>query len=68
MVNLFVDGTVASGKDHLLNYQKNVMKKYQHLRVKENSILFYSGKDVCRYHVNAITFLDHETKYVTFDS
>ena len=44
------------------------MKKYQQLRVEENSILFYSGKDICRYHVNAITFLDHETMYFTFDS
>ena len=30
--------------------------------------MFYSGKDVCRYHVNPITFIDHETMYVTFDS
>ena len=52
----------------LLKYQKNIMKKYQQLRVEENSILFYSGKDICRYHVNAITFLDHETMYFTFDS
>ena len=44
------------------------MKKYQQLRVEENSILFYSGKDICRYHVNAIAFLDHETMYFTFDS
>ena len=44
------------------------MKKYQQLGVEENSILFCSGKDVSRYHVNAITFLDHETMYVTFDS
>ena len=29
MVNLFVDGTVTSGKDSLLKYQKNIMKKYQ---------------------------------------
>ena len=68
MVNLSVDGTVASGKDRLLKYQKNLMKKYQQLGVEENSILAYSGKDVSRYHVNAITFLDHETMYVTFDS
>ena len=67
MVNLSVDGTVASGKDRLLKYQKNLMKKYQQLGVEENSILAYSGKDVSRYHVNAITFLDHETMYVTFD-
>ena len=46
----------------------NIMKKYQQLGVEENSILFCSGKDVSRYHVNAITFLDHETMYVTFDS
>ena len=44
------------------------MKKYQQLGVEENSILFFTGKDVSRYHVNAITFLDHETMYVTFDS
>ena len=68
MVNLSVDGTVASGKDRLLKYQKNIMKNYQQLGVEENSILFYSGKDVCSYHVNAITFLDHETMYVTFNS
>ena len=68
MVNFSVDDTVASGKDCLLKYQKNIMKKYQQLGVEENSILFYSGKDVCRYHNNAITFLDHETMYVTFDS
>ena len=30
--------------------------------------MFYSGKDVCSYHVNAITFLDHKTMYVTFNS
>ena len=29
MVNFSVDGTVASGKDCLLKYQKNIMKKYQ---------------------------------------
>ena len=29
MVNLSVDGTVASGKDRLLKYQKNIMKNYQ---------------------------------------
>ena len=44
------------------------MKIYQQLGVEENSILFYSGKDICRYHVNTITFLDHETVYFTFDS
>ena len=30
--------------------------------------MFYSSKDVCRYHVNAITYLDHKKMYVTFDS
>ena len=68
MVNVFVDGTVAPGKDHFLKYQKNIMKKYQQLELEENSILFYSGKDVCRCHVNTITFLDHEMMYVIFDS
>ena len=68
MVNLSVDGTVAAGKDRLLKYHKNITKKYQQLRVEENFILFYRGKDVCRYHVNAIPFLDHETMYVTFYS
>ena len=68
MANLSVDGTVASGNDRLLKYQKYIMKKYQQLGVEENFILLYNGKDVCRYHVNAITFLDHETMYVTFDS
>ena len=67
MVNISVDGTVASGKERLLTYQKNIMKKYQQLGVEENSTLFYSGKDVFRYHVNAITFLDHETMYLTFN-
>ena len=51
MLNLSVHGTVAFGKDRLLEYQKNIIKKYQQLRVEENSILFHSGKDVCRYHV-----------------
>ena len=63
MVNISVDGTVASGKDCLLNYQKNITKKYQRLTIEENSVLFYSVKDVCRYHVNAIAFLDHGTIY-----
>ena len=44
------------------------MEKYQQFGVEGNSILFCSGKDVCRYHVNVITFLDHETMYATFDS
>ena len=43
IVNLPVDGTVASRKDRLLKYKKNIMKKYQQLGVEENSILFYSG-------------------------
>ena len=38
MVNLSVDGTVASEKDRLLKYQKNIIKKYQLLGVEENSI------------------------------
>ena len=63
MVNISVDGTVASGKDCLLNYQKNITKKCQRLTIEENSVLFYSVKDVCRYHVNAIAFLDHGTIY-----
>ena len=54
MVNVSVDGTVAPGKDHFLKYQENIMKKYQQLELEENSILFYSGKDVCRCHVNTI--------------
>ena len=68
MLNLSVHGTVAFGKDRLLEYQKNIIKKYQQLRVEENSILFHSGKDVCRYHVNAINSLDHKTIYVILDS
>ena len=68
MLNLSVHGTVAFGKDRLLEYQKNIIKKYQQLRVEENSILFHSGKDVCRYHVNAINFLDHKMIYVILDS
>ena len=67
MVTLSVDGTVTSGKDRLLKYQKNIMKKYQQLGVEENSILSCSGKDIYRYHVNAITFLDHEMMCITFD-
>ena len=67
MVNLSGDGTVASGKERLLTYQKNIMKKHQQLGVEENSTLFYSSKDVFRYHVNVVTFLDHETMYVTFN-
>ena len=67
MVNLS-DGTASSGKDCLLKYQKNIIKKYQQLRVKENSILFHSGKDVCRYHVNTFNFLDHKATYVILDS
>ena len=63
MVNTSVDGTAESGKDCLLNYQKNITQKYKRLRIEENFILFYSVKDVCRYYVNAITFLDHGTMY-----
>ena len=43
-------------------------KKNQQVEIEEKHILFYNCKDVCRYHVNAITFLYHKKMYVTIDS
>ena len=46
MVNVSFYVTVASRKYRLLKYQKSIMKNFQQLWIEENSIFFYSGKDV----------------------